>query len=139
MLFVHPSDKNSDGKQVVTTPLTLFCDDTSGNRSKKWNGFNVWSLMLASLTKTDNAKLKNIHLLTFSNFVSPLEMAKPIVDDLISLEEGMVMYDAFLKEDMLVVAPVMSLLADNPRASELVNHMGSTTQKYCRICKVCNV
>ena len=42
-------------------------------------------------------------------------MAKPIVDDLISLEEGMVMYDAFLKEDVLVVAPVMCLLADNPR------------------------
>jgi len=32
---------------VVTVPLVLFCDDTSGNKSKKWNKFIEWNLTLA--------------------------------------------------------------------------------------------
>ena len=34
------------------------------------------------------------------------------------------------------MAPLMSVICDNPRASELVNHLGSSANKYCRICEV---
>ena len=65
-------------------------------------------------------------------------MAKPIVTDLQVLEqEGLITYDAHLKQEVLIVAPVICLLADNPRASELTNHLGSSARKYCRICDVC--
>lgn len=32
---------------VVTVPLILFCDDLSGNKSKKWNKFIEWDLIIA--------------------------------------------------------------------------------------------
>lgn len=122
---------------MVTIPLELYSEDTSGNRSKKWNCFNLWCLLLAGLSKAQNAKLKNIHFLTCSNIASPLEMAIPIVRDLLMLEEeGLIAYDAFNKQDVLMVAPIICSLADNPRASELLNHMGSAARKYCRICYV---
>lgn len=31
---------------VTTVSLILFCDDTSGNRSKKWNKFIEWNLII---------------------------------------------------------------------------------------------
>ena len=36
----------------MTIPLVLFCDDTSGNKSKKWNEFVEWYLIIAgTITK----------------------------------------------------------------------------------------
>lgn len=60
------------------------------------------------------------------------------MDSLLKLEEGIVLYDALLKEKVLVVAPVMFIIADNPMASELCNHQGSTARRYCRMCLVQN-
>lgn len=37
---------------------------------------------------------------------------------------------------VLVVAPLMCILADNSRASELLNHLGASARKYCRMCMV---
>ena len=39
------------------------------------------------------------------------------------------MYDAYLKRDAFVIAPVICCLCDNVRASELLNHMGSKAKK----------
>ena len=50
--------------------------------------------------------------------------------------EGVEMYDAKGSERVLVVAPLMIVICDNPRASELVNHLGSSANRYCRVCEV---
>lgn len=121
---------------VAMVPLALYSDDTSGNRSKKWNSFDVWALMLAGLPRKENAKLNNIHLICASNSVKALDMAKAIVDDLLALEKGVVMFDSALQKEVLVVAPVLCFLADNARSSELVNHSGSSANKFCRMCEV---
>ncbi|KAL5503323.1 hypothetical protein EMCRGX_G010252 [Ephydatia muelleri] len=34
----------------------------------------------------------------------------------------------------LVIAPLTLIICDNPHASELLGHLGSTALKYCRIC-----
>ncbi len=82
---------------MVMLPITLYCDDTGGNRSKKWNSFDLWCLMLAGLPWKENAQQQNIHFLTCSNKASAVEMADPLVDDLLKLEnEGIVTYDAYL-------------------------------------------
>ena len=65
-----------------------------------------------------------------------MELVNPVVDDLIRLEKGVVMYDAHLQKKVLVMAPILCILADNVRASELVNHMGNAANKYCRLCQV---
>ena len=64
-------------------------------------------------------------------------MAEPLVKDLLELEEnGIVTYDAYLNEEVLVVTPIICLICDNPRASELVNHLGTSATCYCRLCLV---
>ena len=133
-MWVHPMVTQS--LPVVSVPLILFSDDSSGNRSKKWNCFDVWYLLLGGLSKEENAKIKNIHFLTCSNKASPLELATPIVTDLLKMEKGVQMYDGSLGQQVIVVSHVICLLADNPRASDLLSHMGSAARKFCRLCMV---
>ena len=65
-----------------------------------------------------------------------LTLAKPIVENLLQLEKGVQMYDAVLQQNVLVIAPVMLVMADNPMASDLCNHQGSSAKKFCRFCLV---
>ena len=110
------------------SPLILYSDDTKGNQSRKWNKFDLWAIMFAGLPKHENHHLENIHFLCASNNVTSLEMAQPIMNDLLKLEEeGLVTCDAYLREEVLVVAPIICLICDNPRAS---NHLGSTARLY---------
>lgn len=118
-------------------PIILFSDDVSGNVSKKWNKFDVWAMMLAGLPRAINSNLNNIHFLCASNLADFMQMSQPIVDDLLALEnDGILTYDAFYEEEVIVVAPVICVLADNPRASDITNHLGTSARKYCRICEV---
>ncbi len=43
-----------------------------------------------------------------------MELAEGFIHDLIQLEEGVVMYDAHLKTNVLVRAPVILIIGDNP-------------------------
>lgn len=52
------------------------------------------------------------------------------------LEDGKMMYDAYLDSEVLVKCPVMCTLADNPRASEFEHHLGSCANRFCRKCNV---
>lgn len=63
-------------------------------------------------------------------------MAKPIVKELQRLEDGMVVFDAHLQKEVLLITPVLAVLGDNPRHSELLNHAGSSSNKYYRMCMV---
>lgn len=115
----------------------LFSDDVSGNVSKKWNKFDVWAMILAGLPRAVNSHLENIHFLCASNKVDCMKMAEALVDDLLILEnDGILAYDAYLGEEVLVIAPVICIIADNPRASDLTCHLGNSARKYCRICQV---
>ena len=121
---------------MVMLPIVLFTDDTSGNKSKKWHQFDSWSVMLAGLPRHENSKMSNIHFICCSDVASSIEMAEAIVGELKILEEGIEAFDAMLKKDVLVLAPLICILADNPRASEILNHLGGAAKKYCRMCMV---
>ena len=139
MQYLAPNQwkEKSGGRRVVIVPLILFTDDTSGNRSKKWNKFDSWYLLLAGLGRHANAKPTNIHFLTTSNKVSALEMCRPIMAELSWLEsDGLQVYDAFSNSCVLVIAPLLCVICDNPRARELCNQLCNSTRKYCRICMV---
>ena len=47
-------------------------------------------------------------------------MTPPLVEELLSLREGVEAFDAYHREKVLVVAPIISFICDNPRASEVV-------------------
>ena len=95
------------------------------------------SVTIAGLPKALNTDLRNLHLITCSNEVSPLELAEGFISDLVRLEtEGIAVYDAHLECEVLLIAPVLAILGDNPRALEVVSHMGSSANKFCRMCMV---
>ena len=118
-------------------PLILFSDDLSGNKSKKWHKFDAWYMSLAGLPRHLHTRLQNINFVCCSDSVAPLDLSSPIAEQLTALEqEGVEVYDAFLQQMVLVMAPLICIVCDNPRASELLNHLGSTAIMYCRFCMV---
>lgn len=125
------------GKPVVMLPLIAFTDDTSGNKSKKWHKFDSWSIIPAGLPHHETSKIPNVHFVCCSDVASAVEMSDVIVSELTLLEkQGIEAYDASLQQEVLVVSPLMCILADNPRASELLNHLGGSSRRYCRMCMV---
>ena len=120
-------------------PLILFADDTSGNKTKKWHKMELWNVMLAGLPRHINSRHENIHFISCSDLVSSLEQSKPLAQQLTLLEtEGVVVFDSLYQEEVLVVAPLLCIVCDNPMASQLCNHLvGGTAIMFCRICMVC--
>ena len=56
-------------------------------------------------------------------------MIDPVIPDVVQLETtGITTYDAHMQEDVLVVAPILLGMHDNPRASEIVNHFRVSCQ-----------
>lgn len=132
-----PIKAKAAGRKVVMLPLSLFTDDLSGNKSKKWNKFESWYVMLAGLPRHENAKQENIHFVSCTNLMDVLDMTECIAEQLNILEsDGIEVYDSYYKENVLVVAPLLCVICDNPRASQLLNHLGSTATKFCRFCMV---
>lgn len=70
------------GHHVAALPLWMYCDDTSGNTSKKWNVHNSYLFTLAGLPREQAAKEYNVHFLCTSNKAPPLEMLDGVLDQL---------------------------------------------------------
>ena len=70
------------GHRVFAFPIWLYCDDTSGNSSKKWNKHNSFLFTAAGLPH-DKAHLEyNVHFLATSNIAPPLEMVEGIFEQI---------------------------------------------------------
>jgi hypothetical protein len=119
-------------------PLLLYSDDTSGNRSKRWNKHESWLFSLAGLPFQEAQRSYHIHFIGTSNVASGMEIVKTIVDQLNEdngLLDGMSGYDAAAKEEVLIIGGVLCVLADNPMHSEIISHVGLQGRWFCRICK----
>ncbi|KAF7378432.1 hypothetical protein MSAN_00270000 [Mycena sanguinolenta] len=111
----NPWRAKADGCRVVTFPLWMYCDDTSGNVSKKWNEHNSFLVTPAGLPREESQKEYNIHFLCTSNIAPPLEMLDGIVDQLDEAQKhGVWAWDCELNEPVLLVPEVLALLGDNP-------------------------
>ncbi|KAL5494053.1 hypothetical protein EMCRGX_G015323 [Ephydatia muelleri] len=81
--------------------------------------------------KAAGKRILMLPLILFSDDTS----GGPIAQELTMLEtEGTFVFDALYQEMVLVLAPLLCIVCDNPRASELLNHLGSAAIKFCRIC-----
>ena len=74
--------ERANGKPVYTLPIWLYCDDTSGNVSKKWNKHNSILFVLGGLPREAAQKMYNVHFLSTSNIAPPLEMMESIAETL---------------------------------------------------------
>ncbi|KIJ44711.1 hypothetical protein M422DRAFT_47137 [Sphaerobolus stellatus SS14] len=70
------------GCKVLSFPIWLYCDDTPGNLSKKWNKHNSFLLTAAGLPRKHVQMEYNVHFLSTSNIAPPLEMMDGIVTQL---------------------------------------------------------
>ena len=81
----HPTKRLAGGKQTLTLPIVIFSDETSGNRSKKWNKLETYSFFLAGLPRKDVTKFSNINFICASNLVDSITMGKVVATDLASM------------------------------------------------------
>ncbi|KAJ7127459.1 hypothetical protein C8R43DRAFT_897443, partial [Mycena crocata] len=127
----------SAGHRVLAFPIWLYCDDTSGNTSKKWNKHNSFLFTAAGLPRKFVHRESNIHFLSTSNIAPPLEMLDGIVDQLEDCQKrGIWAWDAEYKELVLVIPSVLAMLGDNPMQSEFACHIGFAGKYFCRVCWV---
>ncbi|KAJ3738165.1 hypothetical protein EV360DRAFT_77074, partial [Lentinula raphanica] len=129
--------KVAAGHRVVSFPIWMYCDDTSGNVSKKWNEHNSILFTAAGLPHDESSKEYNVHFLCTSNLAPPLEMLDGVIDQLeVAQEEGIWAWDCETKEPILVIPWVLALLGDNPMQSEFAGHIGLRGKYFCRVCWV---
>ena len=72
----------ANGSHVYAFPIWLYCDDTSGNVSKRWNKHNSFLFSPAGLPRSHAHREYNVHFLCTSNVAEPLEMLDGIVEQL---------------------------------------------------------
>ncbi|KAJ7475625.1 hypothetical protein B0H11DRAFT_2427303 [Mycena galericulata] len=129
--------RQANGHRVVAFPVWLYCDDTSGNTSKKWNKHNSFLFTAAGLPRKYVHQESNIHFLSTSNIAPPLEMLDGIIEQLqVCQERGIWAWDSHYKELVLVIPSVLAMLGDNPMQSEFACHIGFRGKLFCRACWV---
>ncbi|KAJ4464148.1 hypothetical protein C8R41DRAFT_739929, partial [Lentinula lateritia] len=129
--------QKADGVQCLAFPIWLYCDDTSGNTSKRWNEHNSFLFTAAGLDRTESSKEYNVHFLATSNTAPPLEMLDGIADQLQDCQEnGIWAWDPKTHSRVLLIVCVLALLGDNPMQSEFACHIGLRGKFFCRTCWV---
>ncbi|KAG9078119.1 hypothetical protein FS749_009923 [Ceratobasidium sp. UAMH 11750] len=127
----------ANGKEVISVPILGYCDDTSGNQSKKWNKHNSYLFVLAGLPREEIQSPYHIHFLATSNIANPLEMLEAIVSESEeAAREGIWAYSAIKHDLVLCIAWWLVLEGDNPMQSELSSHIGMGGKHFCHVCQV---
>lgn len=80
MNHTNPWRVKAAGRRVLSFLIWLYCDDTSGNVSKKWNKHNSYLFTPAGLPRLHVHQEYNVHFLATSNLAPPLEMLDGVVD-----------------------------------------------------------
>ncbi|KAJ3720842.1 hypothetical protein DFJ43DRAFT_1001105 [Lentinula guzmanii] len=133
----NPWREKAKGHPVYAFPIWLYCDDTSGNKSKKWNKHNSFLFTAAGLDPQEAHAQYHVHFLSTSNLAPPLEMLDGIVEQTESGgTEGIWAYDCLKQEMVLLIISVLALLGDNPMQSEFACHIGLMGKFFCRSCFV---
>ncbi|KAJ6538910.1 hypothetical protein B0H10DRAFT_2253553, partial [Mycena sp. CBHHK59/15] len=127
-----------NGLRVHSVPLWAYCDDTSGNVSKKWNKHNSVLFTLAGLPREYSQMLYNVHFIATSNIAPPLEMMEAVTTMLSEAREnGIKVWDCKLQEFILIIPWILAFQGDNPMSSEFASHVGMTGNYFCRVCNAC--
>ncbi|KAI9103972.1 hypothetical protein DFS34DRAFT_682949 [Phlyctochytrium arcticum] len=138
VLAPHPLKARAGGHRVIMVPIILFCDDSAGTSSKKWNPFYNWYIQLGGLPFELSQRDFHTHFLASSNKASALEMADALVNCMNNkLVQGLWSWDSAALEPVLVTGAVVCMLGDNPMHSELCSTMDfERANRFCRACKV---
>ena len=78
----NPWRKLAKGKIIRHVPITMYADDTSGNKSKRWNKHVSFCFTLSGLSPILTNMEYNCHFIGTSNVAGALELAEPIVQEI---------------------------------------------------------
>ncbi|EFP87206.2 uncharacterized protein PGTG_12790 [Puccinia graminis f. sp. tritici CRL 75-36-700-3] len=118
-LLPNPWRNHAKGRMIRHMPITLYCDDTSGNQSKRWNKHVPFYFTLSGLPPNWSNQQYNCHYLITSNVANVMELAGPIVDEMNQLSTTRaVAWDAGLTEEVLLTSNVLCFLGDSPMHAE---------------------
>ncbi|KAJ4481358.1 hypothetical protein C8R41DRAFT_922309 [Lentinula lateritia] len=127
----------AQGYEVLNFAMWLYCDDTSGNVSKKWNKHNSFLFTAAGLPQEYAHQESNVHFLCTSNLAPPLEMLDGITTQLEQGQlEGIWVWDIQRQAMVLMIPMVLAMLGDNPMQSEFACHVGLAGKFFCHCCFV---
>ncbi|KAJ3809763.1 hypothetical protein EV368DRAFT_89490 [Lentinula lateritia] len=133
----NPWRQRANGAECLSFPIWLYCDDTSGNTSKRWNEHNSFLFAPAGLPRDQSSQEYNVHFLATSNSAPPLEMLDGIADQILDCQEhGIWAWDPVKNTRVLLLICVLALLGDNPMQSEFASHIGLRGKFFCRSCWV---
>lgn len=82
----NPWRQRANGAECLSFPIWLYCDDTSGNTSKRWNEHNSFLFAPAGLPRDQSSQEYNVHFLATSNSAPPLEMLDGIADQILFVQ-----------------------------------------------------
>ncbi|KAF8197056.1 hypothetical protein BJ912DRAFT_923160 [Pholiota molesta] len=117
----NPWRGRAKGHRVLSMPVLLYCDDTSGNTSKKWNEHNSFLFTLAGLPLKESAKEYNVHYLCTSNIAPPLEMMDGVVQQIEDAQKNGIWAWDFVHKELVI---------------EFACHIGLRGKYFCRTCWV---
>ena len=60
----------------------------------------ICDMNVIGLPQSEKNRLENIHFLGCSNKVGALSLVEPLVENLLQLERGIEMYDAYLEQNL---------------------------------------
>ncbi|KAL0082119.1 hypothetical protein F4703DRAFT_1954272 [Phycomyces blakesleeanus] len=117
------SQNNKKYMKVALVPLILWFDDTSGNKSKHYNISDSYLIYLAAMPLEMRSRQENtLFICTSDKNLIAIDMLDPIVNAFVKLEIGIEVFSYDHNEYILLVAPLLLLIADNPRHSQLAKH-----------------
>ncbi|KAJ7110945.1 hypothetical protein C8R44DRAFT_742719 [Mycena epipterygia] len=116
--LINPWRVKAKGLHVHSVPLWTYCDDTSGNVSKKWNKHNSVLFTLAGLPREYSQMFYNVHFMATSNIAPPLEMMEAVTDMLRDARDtGIRVWDCEFKEYVLVIPWILAFQGDSPMST----------------------
>jgi hypothetical protein len=86
-----------------------------GESLKKWNHFDNLFIQIFSLPK----KMQALFFVGTMRFKDWASLCQPVLEELLELQNGLVVFDASLQSEILAVVKIVAVLADNPRAAEI--------------------
>ncbi|KAI9324823.1 hypothetical protein BDR26DRAFT_964463 [Obelidium mucronatum] len=131
-----PLSLKADGLDVINFPVACSSDETSGNISKRYNKFENFFVIFPALPHQFHGS-KHINFVATTNEGDWKDIADVSLKDLqfgSELANGMRVFNAFTKKHVLVVSSLLLMLVDNPRASNICQHVGAEGSFYCRCC-----
>lgn len=132
--ITHP-DRQEGSEPIYVSFVELFCDDVSGNRSKSWNKHLNHYMSHRNLPRSLVSRQFHVHLVSTSQTVTMTEQfgcAKRYIEA--TEAEPIRVYDSATNRTIRLRLVLLMIVADNPMASELANHIGPRSNKFCRKC-----